>query len=138
MGFGNHAVLGCELYSRLQTVSSPFYHGSSWFTIKSLFQGPYQVGVVAVEDSTTVTFEVNGQALVSVSYGGNPYTNGDRLTVNLNAYETFQVQIRYFINRFTISLSSCTFCFLDTLESMHMCSLSILNPLRKLYITFMF
>ncbi|XP_013407689.1 IgGFc-binding protein [Lingula anatina] len=67
------------------------YYAPSW-PKKDRYIGP-QIGVVAVEDGTRVTFTFpNDNRNISVSYDGRTYVDGSTLQVSLDKYETFHVQ----------------------------------------------
>ena len=57
-----------------------------------------QIGVVGVHDQTVVTLKfpryraTSGEEPVVVTFGGKTYRSGDKLTVNLNRLDAFQVQ----------------------------------------------
>ncbi len=60
-------------------------------SINDGYQGPYEIGVVATQSSTTVRVAVKGPNRVTVSFGGATYTNGDIIVTQLDEFETAQV-----------------------------------------------
>ena len=54
-------------------------------------QGPYSIGVVAIEDSTTVQIHLTGLNPVVFTHNGVDYTSGEVCTISLDKYQTFQV-----------------------------------------------
>ncbi len=60
-------------------------------SISDRFQGPYEIGVVATQTSTTVQVAVHGPNAVTVSFGGETHTNGAVIVISLDKFETAQV-----------------------------------------------
>ena len=58
-----------------------------------------EIGIVAVEDSTAVTVTLRSQTrpVVSVVWDATTYRGGDTFTINMNRYDTVQLESLQFV-----------------------------------------
>ena len=69
-----------------------------------------QIGVVATEDGTIVSFALPTNKDVFVEYGGEKYRGGDIITITINLKETFQLQSPSDLTRYSCFCQQTSVC----------------------------